>query len=173
MGLSLGNVRLNQYVGLGEAIKPLELAVTCGIDLPDHDPGSARQINRPPFSAHQAKCVTCKGGDNYHPSGQRVLTVRELAVIQGFPLDHIFSSKGGRTEKVSQIGNGFPALFTRQLFSSIVRQMEEADKAGTARSNKHISLDRAIMGMNGGLLWLQDTSPMELQYIPDNDGYLG
>ena len=157
---------LKPYVGLEQAIKPLEQAISLGIDLPNHEPWAAARIAKLPFAALQAKCVTCKGGENYHPSGERVLTVRELAVVQGFPVDYQFATPGGKTSQVKQIGNAFPALFTKQLFHSIIQQMRQTDGTAMTRLELEYSQSRPVQGSNGVCLWMKDTSPLEFRPLP-------
>ncbi|KAL5353359.1 hypothetical protein ACLOAV_001395 [Pseudogymnoascus australis] len=60
---------------------------------------------------------------NYHPSGTRGLTNRELAVLQGFPLGHVF---GERNVK-KQIGNAVPPSVAAVLFGQVRRAVEEGD----------------------------------------------
>jgi len=48
-----------------------------------------------------------------HPFENRNLSVREVATIQGFPLDFVF--KGGISAQYKQVGNAVPPLFSDQL----------------------------------------------------------
>lgn len=67
--------------------------------------------------------MTTSGGQNYHPSGKRDLTLREYACLQGFPLDHVFSGKHVK----KQIGNAVPPCIAKVLFESIRKDLERAD----------------------------------------------
>ena len=69
-----------------------------------------------------AKSILCNGRQS-HPSGERFLTNRELATLQGFPLDHVF--KGTRVQK--QIGNAVPPLIAEILFSHIIKHLQKTD----------------------------------------------
>ena len=69
-------------------------------------------------------CVTTSGGEgNYHPSGLRKFTNRELASLQSFPPSFRFSDTGVKR----QIGNAVPPVVARVLFDSIRRALLEAD----------------------------------------------
>jgi DNA (cytosine-5)-methyltransferase 1 len=73
------------------------------------------------------QCLTTGGAGkyNHHPSGKRGLTVREYAVLQSYPLDHVF--QGRRTQQIKQIGNSVPCRAASVLFSSIVKELIKAD----------------------------------------------
>ncbi|KAL8671595.1 MAG: hypothetical protein Q9168_003901 [Polycauliona sp. 1 TL-2023] len=55
----------------------------------------------------------------HHPSGLRALSTVEFARLQGFPLEHQFTTKD--TKK--QIGNAFPPIVAAAVFGSIKRQL--------------------------------------------------
>lgn len=60
-----------------------------------------------------------------HPNGERRLTLRELAAIQGFPLEHIFY--GSKTAIQGMIGDAVPPVIFEQFLRRIVRHLEEED----------------------------------------------
>ena len=59
--------------------------------------------------------MTTSGGQNYHPSGKRDLTLREYACLQAFPLEHQFKGTGIKR----QIGNAVPPCVGRVVFTGI------------------------------------------------------
>lgn len=69
------------------------------------------------------RAMTTSGGQNYHPSGKRDLTLREYACLQGFPTGHVF--KGNYVKK--QIGNAVPPVVAKVLFGSIKADLEKVD----------------------------------------------
>ncbi|GES62953.1 C-5 cytosine methyltransferase DmtA [Aspergillus terreus] len=95
---------------------------------PDHDVQGAesRGIQRAPYDPNrQARCITTGGGDgNYHPSGLRGYTNRELACLQTFPLDYRF----GAREVRKQIGNAVPPALAEALYREIIRSLWETDR---------------------------------------------
>lgn len=98
---------------------------------PNHDPsvrfdGGARV----PFDGNtQAKTVTTNAGQgNYHPSGRRPFTLRELAKLQTFPLYHSFAGARGVTEARRQIGNAVPPVLARAMLRAIVKSLKESDQ---------------------------------------------
>lgn len=60
---------------------------------------------------------------NSHPSGTRCFTDRELACLQGFPLEHHFGPRGVK----KQIGNAVPPVVAKVFFQQIIRALRIAD----------------------------------------------
>ena len=81
-----------------------------------------------PYNGNQpmTSTITCAAGQSYHPSGQRDFTLREIACLQGFPLEHEFADHGkGKIRK--QIGNAVPPIVAKVFFEQIVRALKNAD----------------------------------------------
>lgn len=81
-------------------------------------------------------CITTNGGDdNVHPSGERTFTLRELAWLNGIPLDYQFPEiaeagvRGGlsKGEILKQIGNCIPPTVWTQFVKSIIDTLEAYD----------------------------------------------
>lgn len=94
----------------------------------DHDIESVRWAPdryMPPWDGSKIlpRAMTTSGGQNYHPSGVRDLTLREYACLQGFPTGHVF--KGNYVKK--QIGNAVPPVVAKVLFGSIRGDLEKVD----------------------------------------------
>lgn len=83
-----------------------------------------------------SRTITCGGlpgrrpGD-YHPSGERKWTNRELATLASFPPDYRF--KGGLGVQRRQIGNVFPPRASYVLFRHVREAMERSDQARRRR----------------------------------------
>ncbi|EKD14577.1 uncharacterized protein L3040_000099 [Drepanopeziza brunnea f. sp. 'multigermtubi'] len=69
------------------------------------------------------RAMTTSGGQNYHPSGKRDLTLREYASLQGFPPKHCF--RGTYVKK--QIGNAVPPVVAKVLFGHLKGSLERED----------------------------------------------
>lgn len=100
-------------------------------DSPNHDVEQllsdwARLGHHTPYDAlGQAKTITCNGGEsNYHPSGLRRFTPREVACLQTFPLSFVFPSRNVR----KQIGNAVPPKFAEAIFREIYRSLRQTDE---------------------------------------------
>jgi len=78
-----------------------------------------------PYDARSAlaKCITRDGGCNYHPSGKRRFTPRELACIQGFRWDYPFY--GGVTQVRKQIGNAVPPLAWKPFVKQVIHTLDD------------------------------------------------
>ncbi|OJJ04781.1 hypothetical protein ASPVEDRAFT_86163 [Aspergillus versicolor CBS 583.65] len=91
---------------------------------PDHDVENARALNKVPYDGDRpAKTITCGGGDNYHPSGERGFTTREYACLQTFPISFRFQQDARQ-----HIGNAVPPLFAKAVYGEIIRSLQETDK---------------------------------------------
>ena len=96
---------------------------------PNHDITSRQRSTKSPYASNtQAKTITTSGGiGNYHPSGRRGFTAREIACLQTFPLEHMFADGLGITVLRRQIGNAVPPLFAKTLFEHIKKALMQAD----------------------------------------------
>lgn len=70
-----------------------------------------------PSVAITARCRTPSCGRFTHPDQHRGLSVREAALLQGFPPDWIF--EGPFDDKYKQIGNAVPPLFAKAIAEAI------------------------------------------------------
>ncbi|KAI1277276.1 S-adenosyl-L-methionine-dependent methyltransferase [Xylaria sp. FL0933] len=80
---------------------------------------SAAQRNpRFPREPYDDRCqigtIVTAGTTWPHPSGTRNFTLRELACIQGFPMEHTFA--GSMTQARRQIGNAFPPVVVEVIY---------------------------------------------------------
>lgn len=90
-----------------------------------HDPRNMPRRNEVPYDGKfpLKSTITCHSGASYHPSGTRSFTLREIACLQGFPLEHRFGKVGVR----EQIGNAFPPVVAKVFFESIIQALRKAD----------------------------------------------
>lgn len=56
-------------------------------------------------------CVNPSKGRFLHPTQNRAITLREAAILQGFPRDYIFNPAHGKESISLMIGNALPPLF--------------------------------------------------------------
>ncbi len=65
------------------------------------------------------------GGVNLHPKKPRALTPRELAALQSFPDDFIFS--GSKKSQLVQIGNAVPPLLGKAIGIAVMKSLDIAN----------------------------------------------
>jgi hypothetical protein len=90
----------------------------------------------------QSGCITTGGGDaetNYHPSGLRYFTPRELACLQTFPVDYQFY--GGVTEIKKQVGNAVPPGVWKYYIRSVIQTLEDFDSGKIDETGQPIASD--------------------------------
>ncbi len=62
-------------------------------------------------------------GSFFHPTQDRVISVREAARIQSFPDSYIFT--GSITQQYEQVGNAVPPLMAKEIGESIIKILEQ------------------------------------------------
>ena len=68
-------------------------------------------------------CINPSKGRYIHPSEDRAITLREAALLQGFPKSYQFDLSRGRYPVAQLIGNAFPPKFAQHHARSIYRQL--------------------------------------------------
>jgi DNA (cytosine-5)-methyltransferase 1 len=71
-----------------------------------------------------ARCRTPSCGRFAHPEENRGLTIREAALLQGFPADYMF--EGPFDDRYKQIGNAVPPLVARRLAEHVLEMLRGA-----------------------------------------------
>ncbi|KAI5856175.1 S-adenosyl-L-methionine-dependent methyltransferase [Durotheca rogersii] len=92
-----------------------------------HKPRELKRIYKPRWNPDLplARTITCNGGvGNYHFNGRRDFTLREYAVLQGFPADYKFE----KPDQKKQIGNAFPPPAVETLFRHLRKWLEQRDR---------------------------------------------
>jgi DNA (cytosine-5)-methyltransferase 1 len=65
------------------------------------------------------ECSHVGNGRYVHPEQDRLLTVREMALLQGFPQDYVF--EGPLTARYNQIGDAVPPLISAQIAAHVAQ----------------------------------------------------
>ena len=71
-------------------------------------------------------CINPSKGRFVHPEENRAITLREAALLQGFPVSYEFDLSRGRYPVAQLIGNAFPPKFAEHFGKAIYRHLEEA-----------------------------------------------
>lgn len=74
-------------------------------------------------------CINPSKGRFLHPDQDRAITLREAAMLQGFPKDYWFDLSRGRYPAAEMIGNAFPPKFAEHHARAIYRHLEGVDAA--------------------------------------------
>jgi DNA (cytosine-5)-methyltransferase 1 len=131
-----GEAGLPKWVSVGEA-----MSVIPNPDFPNDLPNHVYSKYKLQFNGYlghraldpekPAPTVTARGDNKGgvvilpHPNAQRRMSCRELATVQSFPLDYIFS--GNRSSVYRQIGNAVPPLLGYAV-ANVFNQYEGSDK---------------------------------------------
>jgi DNA (cytosine-5)-methyltransferase 1 len=112
-----GSAKLEKWVTVGEALSTLPNPDEPN-NIPNHEYSKYKLLFNG-YIGHRnidpnkpAPTVTARGDDKggvvvlHHPSNQRRMSCRELATVQSFPVDYVFS--GNRSSVYRQIGNAVP-----------------------------------------------------------------
>lgn len=115
---------LKPFVTARQALYPLEH------NYGDGEDHCFNQFNhpKPPWNPDLplSNTITCDGGrNNYYWDGTREFSVREFALLQGFPETHRFV--GTKTDKKRQIGNAFPPSVVKVLYSHLMKWLDKQD----------------------------------------------
>lgn len=103
------------------------------LDAPGHDLYTMRRFNRDPKDPMTLSGTIKCGGNSknvYHPSGSRGYTIKEMALIQTFPMDYEFIGNKGSQSR--QIGNAVPPLAAKAIFLEVRKSLLKADQVEMA-----------------------------------------
>jgi DNA (cytosine-5)-methyltransferase 1 len=70
-------------------------------------------------------CANPSKGRFLHPVENRCITLREAALLQGFPVDYSFSLERGKFAVAQMIGNAFPPTFVKPHAVNIRHHLEK------------------------------------------------
>lgn len=70
-------------------------------------------------------CTNPSKGRFLHPSQDRAITLREAALLQGFPADYKFDMSKSRQANAQMIGNAFPPAFAARHAKALRLQLQE------------------------------------------------
>lgn len=74
-------------------------------------------------------CINPSKGRFLHPEEDRAISLREAAILQGFPPGYVFSLRRGKYAAAEMIGNAIPPLFSRAQAEVIERHLVERSVA--------------------------------------------
>lgn len=69
-------------------------------------------------------CINPSKGRFLHPEQNRAITLREAAMLQGFPQNYKFSLSRGRYPAAQMIGNAFPPIFAEKHAIAVAKALQ-------------------------------------------------
>lgn len=84
-----------------------------------------RMAWRHPSPTITGGCINPSKGRFLHPQEDRAITLREAAILQGFPRSYQFDMSRGRYPAAQMIGNAFPPKFAEHQARSIHRHISD------------------------------------------------
>lgn len=73
-------------------------------------------------------CINPSKGRFIHPEEHRAITLREAAMLQGFPQSYCFDMSSGRYPVAQLIGNAFPPKFAEHHATALLKEISAARK---------------------------------------------
>lgn len=134
-----------------DALRVIEQLGSRALDDVYHQPKPMANT-KPPYDPKSflKGCITTSGGDNYHFSGKRKYTPREMALFQSFPYDYQFF--GRPTQAMKQVGNAFPPVIAEAMYKTIITTLEAFDEG-------LIGAEDDLTDLDGVFAQLRLTSP--------------
>ena len=84
-----------------------------------------RMAWRKPAPTITGGCISPSKGRFLHPEEDRAITLREAAMLQGFPQSYEFDMSNGRNAAAQLIGNAFPPKFAEHHARQIYRHLSD------------------------------------------------
>ena len=85
-----------------------------------------RMAWRKPAPTITGGCINPSKGRYIHPEEDRAITLREAALLQGFPKTYYFDMSQGRYPAAQMIGNAFPPKFAEHHARAIYELLQTA-----------------------------------------------
>ena len=109
---------------------PPEEQLKCHRDCNGFRDVYGRMAWRAPAPTITGGCINPSKGRFLHPEEDRAVTLREAAVLQGFPASYEFDLSKGRYPAAQLIGNAFPPKFAEHHALWLRRQIDGNSTAG-------------------------------------------
>ncbi|KAK1913467.1 hypothetical protein P3342_005403 [Pyrenophora teres f. teres] len=118
---------LKPYVDIAEALRDIVRHPIRSMHDIYHQP-KLFPVPKPRYNSHAQLrgCITTGGTRSYHPSGLRNFTVRELALLQSFPVGYQFAGSTGEVKK--QAGNAYPPVTGAAVYREIAKTLDAFDR---------------------------------------------
>ena len=104
---------------------PAKMQLQCHKDCDGFKDVYGRMAWRKPAPTITGGCINPSKGRFIHPDEDRAITLREAAVLQGFPKSYKFDMSKGKYPVALLIGNAFPPKFAEHHARSIYHHLKE------------------------------------------------
>lgn len=116
---------------------PAELQLSCHQNFDGFKDVYGRMAWREPAPTLTGGCINPSKGRYLHPEENRAITLREAALIQGFPSSYGFKMSKGRYPVAQLIGNAFPPKFAEHHAKSLYSHLENLSICRSSSDLKH------------------------------------
>lgn len=125
-------IEIFKQIPLDGGVRPKGVGPSCLDKVKGFSDVYGRLVWDQPSVTITARCRTPSCGRFLHPEQNRGLTVREAALLQGFPRDFYF--EGPFDDKYKQIGNAVPPPFSEALASQIAAWFKGKELKGRTKA---------------------------------------
>ncbi|XBQ17627.1 MAG: DNA cytosine methyltransferase [Oceanicaulis sp.] len=102
---------------------PKALQLKCHKDFDGYRDIYGRMAWSKPSPTITGGCINPSKGRFLHPEHDRAITLREAAMLQGFPKNFKFDVSKGRYPTAQMIGNAFPPIFAQKHATALLAQL--------------------------------------------------
>ncbi|KAL8806211.1 MAG: hypothetical protein Q9182_001486 [Xanthomendoza sp. 2 TL-2023] len=118
-----GNTDLKRFTSVNDAINIIPS------DCPNNNLPPKLNPTREAYDGNKLlpHILMTRAATDAHPDGLRRFSIRELACLQSFPIEHRFAATAGGGPITKQIGNAFPPTMAEVLFTAMKRHLLKQD----------------------------------------------
>jgi DNA (cytosine-5)-methyltransferase 1 len=140
--VNLTRIRLTPHDGGSRTDVPMGLWIPAHLRHKGHGDTYGRMKWDEPAPTLTCKCMSITNGRFAHPDQDRGISVREAALLQGFPRTYKFPNNFEVAQRC--IGNAFPPLMAEKVARALLRSMESRAAEETADSELVKEIDQSL-----------------------------
>jgi DNA (cytosine-5)-methyltransferase 1 len=129
--VNLKRIHLTPHDGGSRKDLPIDTWIPAHLIHKGHEDTYGRMKWNEPAPTLTCKCMSVSNGRFAHPEQDRGISIREAALIQGFPKTYKLPNNFGVAQKC--IGNSFPPLMAENVARALLRSMDQYATGGSKR----------------------------------------